>query len=100
HGLLQRDCAGHCLHGTREFDQNAVALEFGDPPGMSLDVRPNHIPQYALETAPSADLVLTRKPAIADYVGKQDCCQSALYALLRHSFAPVQSSVVNGRCGP
>ena len=34
--------------------------------------------------APRADVVLTNKPAIADHVGKQDCCQATLHALLRH----------------
>jgi hypothetical protein len=51
---------------------------------MSLDAWPNHVPQYTLQTAPRSDLVLTNKPAIADHVGKQDCCQAPLHALLRH----------------
>ncbi len=84
HRLLQRDGASHRLHRTRELHQNAVAFDPDDPPSMSLDVRRHHVPQYALQTPPRADLVLTSKAAIADHVGKQDCFQSALHALLRH----------------
>jgi hypothetical protein len=84
HRLLQRDGASHRLNRTREFHQNAVAFDPDNPPGMSLDAWPNHVLQYTLQTAPRSDLVLTSKPAIADHVGKQDCCQATLHSLLRH----------------
>ena len=84
HRLLQRDGASHRLNRTREFHQNAVAFDPYNPPGMSLDAWPNHVLQYTLQTAPRSDLVLTSKPAIADHVGKQDCCQATLHTLLRH----------------
>ena len=84
HSLLQRDGASHRLNCTREFHQNAVAFDPYNPPGMSLDAWPNYIMQYDLQTAPRSYLVLTGKPAIADHVGKQDCCQATLHSLLRH----------------
>ena len=84
HRLLQRDSASHRLHRTRKFHQNAVAFDPDNAPGMSHDVWPNNVPQHTLQTAPRADLVLTSKPAIADHVGKKDCCQAALHAFLRH----------------
>jgi hypothetical protein len=84
HRLLQRDGTSHRLNRTREFHQNAVAFDPYNPPGMSLDAWPNHVLQYTLQTAPRSDLVLTSKPAIPDHVGKQDCCQATLHALLRH----------------
>jgi hypothetical protein len=93
HRLLQRDGASHRLHRTRELHQNAVAFDPNNPPSMRLDMWPNHFAQYILQTPPRADLVLTSKAAIAHHVGKQDCYQSALHALLRHevSFAPIQA---------
>jgi hypothetical protein len=72
--LLQRDGAGHRLNRTRKFHQNAVAFDPDNPPGMSLYVWPDHVPQYTLQTAPRSDFVLTNKPAIGDHVGKQNCC--------------------------
>src|SRR5436190_20704403 len=51
---------------------------------MSLDAWPNHVLQYTLQTAPRSYLVFTSQPAIADHVGKQDCCQATLHSLLRH----------------
>jgi hypothetical protein len=84
HSLLDRDGASHRLNCTREFHQNAVAFDPDNPPGMSLDVWPNHVLQYTPQTAPRSYLVLTSKSAIADHVGKQDCCQATLHSLLRH----------------
>src|SRR5262245_44687470 len=58
HCLLKRDSAGDSFDRTGEFSQDAIAFDPDDSPRMSLDARPNHIPQYALQAAPGAYFVL------------------------------------------
>jgi hypothetical protein len=73
HRLLQCDGADNCLHGARELDQNAVALDPDNSTSTRADLGPNHFAQYSSQTPPCADLVLASQAAVTDHIGKHNC---------------------------
>ncbi len=82
---LDRDCAGHGVHGAVEFHQTAIASRVHDPAVMRGDSRIETPPPMVLQCRERAKFVATHQPAVADDIRQEDCRQAALNPRRDHS---------------
>ena len=80
-GLLHLDGAAHGVDDASEFYQHAVAGGLDDAAAVFGDLRVDQLTAQGLEARERAFLVGAHEPAVAGYVGREDCRQSTLDAL-------------------
>jgi hypothetical protein len=72
HGLLDFECAAHCVDDTAELDDRAVARSLDDAAMVHGDRGINKIAAQSAQSRQSSILVRAREPAIANDVGDKD----------------------------
>ena len=91
YGGLSRGTEALVLGGRvpkSEFDQHAIAHHFDETAMVLPDQRSEHIAPPRLEGGERARLVCFHEPAVADHIGGQNCCQTALRRILNHLAVP------------
>src|SRR4029077_16938492 len=76
---LQLYRAGHRIHHTWKFRENAITRKFNDPSSVLGDLSINETSSHLFECCERAGLVRAHQPAISHYVGSKNCSEAAFH---------------------